>query len=58
MILTLDKDPATSTLFNSARQTCEEYMIFLFIEVPLKSMLNVQVQMSKKNNILLNNQLN
>ena len=57
MILTLDKDPAVSTLFNSARQTCEEYMIF-FMEVPLKSMLNVQVQMSKKNNILLNNQLN
>ena len=30
MILTLDKDPATSTLFNSARQTCEEYMIFFY----------------------------
>ena len=57
MVETLDKDPAASTLFNSARQTCEEYMI-IFIDVPLKSMLNVQVQMSKKNNILLNNQLN
>jgi len=57
MVETLDKDPAASTLFNSARQTCEEYMIF-FIEVPLKNMLNVQLQMSKKKNISLNNKLN
>ena len=57
MVETLDKDPAASTLFNSARQTCEEYMIF-FIEVPLKNMLNVQLQMSKKKNISLNIKLN
>ena len=57
MILTLDKDPAASMLFNSARQTCEEYMT-IFIDVPLKSMLNVQLEMSKKNNISLINKLN
>ena len=57
MILTLDKDPTASTLFNSARKTCEAYMIF-FIEIPLESMLSVWLQMSKKKNISLNNKLN
>ena len=57
MILTLDKDPTASTLDNSERQTCEAYMIF-FIAIPLESMLSVWLQMSKQNNISLNNKLN
>ena len=57
MILTLDKYPAASMLFNSARKTCDTYMIF-FIAIPLESILSVWLQMSKKNNISLNNKLN
>ena len=57
MILTLDKDPTTSTLFNSARKTYEAYMIF-FIAIPLEIMLRAWLQMLKKNNTSFNNKLN
>ena len=30
MILTLDKYPAASMLFNSARKACEAYIIFFY----------------------------
>ena len=57
MILTLDKYSAASMLFNTARKTCEAYMIF-FIAIPLEIMLCAQLQMSKNNNTSLNNKLN
>ena len=57
MILTLDKYPTASMLFNSARKTCEAYMIF-FIAIPLEIMLHAWLQMLKRNNTSLNNKLN
>ena len=44
MILTLDKDP----LFNSARQTCEEYMISFY-----RSSFEKHVKCAKYNIILM-----